>query len=116
MEEERARKAEIRKAKKVAGASKKKTTNQVPPSDEPLASASTSSASTSTAAPTVAPEGEIDVNVCCTCFVRYEDDLISGSGTDWISCTCGRWLHEDCAEDCVLDKDGKDPFCLDVYS
>lgn len=71
--EERARKAEIRKAKKVAGASKKKATNQVPPSEEPLASASTSSASTSTAstavtsnlrnraAPTVAPESEIDV-------------------------------------------------------
>ena len=139
MEEEHVRKAEIKKAKKGAGASKRKTTKQVPPpSEEPLASAaststastsaaSTSSATTSTATSnlrnratsTADPESEIDVNVCCTCFVRYEDDIISGSGADWISCTCGRWLHEDCAEDCVLDKDGKEhlcPFCLDIYT
>ena len=37
------------------------------------------------------------------CFVRYEDDIIWGAGTEWISCACGRWLHEDCAEDCVAD-------------
>ena len=64
---------------------------------------------------------EIDINVCCTCFISYKDDFISGSGMDWISCSCRRWLHEDCAEDCVIDQDGKErmctcPYCLDILA
>ena len=63
------------------------------------------------------PNADIDPNTCCTCFVRYEDDIIQGAGTEWISCACGRWLHEDCAEDCVADDQGNDctcPICLDI--
>ena len=33
------------------------------------------------------PNADIDPNTCCTCFVRYEADLIRGAGTEWISCT-----------------------------
>ena len=63
------------------------------------------------------PNADIDPNTCCTCFVRYEDDIIRGAGTEWISCACGRWLHEDCAEDRVADAQGNDrtcPICLDI--
>lgn len=50
------------------------------------------------------------------CFGRYEDDFIRNAGAEWVSCSCGRWLHEDCAEDCHMDE-GKErvcPFCLDI--
>lgn len=61
---------------------------------------------------------DIDANICCMCFVRYEE-YVDETGAVWVSCTCGRWLHEDCAEDCVLDGEGKVrtcPFCLDSHS
>ena len=41
---------------------------------------------------------EIDLNECCMCIGTYEDDIMEGAGAEWISCACGRWLHEDCAE------------------
>ena len=50
----------------------------------------------------------IDINTCCVCGVLYSDDR---TGKDWIECVCGRWLHEDCAEDCILDSNGKERFC-----
>ena len=50
----------------------------------------------------------IDINTCCVCSVLYSDDR---TGKDWIKCACGRWLHEDCAEDCILDSNGKERFC-----
>ena len=60
----------------------------------------------------------IDPNICCMCFVTYEDDVLEGVGASWISCACGRWLHEDCAEDqIIIDDDGKErncSFCLDL--
>ena len=40
------------------------------------------------------------------CFGLYTEDVERGDGRDWIECVCGRWLHEDCAEDSLLDKDG----------
>lgn len=51
---------------------------------------------------------EIDTNVCCVCFGLYSEDV---SGVDWIECACGRWLHEECGEECVVDADGKERFC-----
>ena len=45
------------------------------------------------------------------CFSTYEDDILEGAGMDWISCACGRWLHEDCAEDRKLDDQGKELVC-----
>ena len=59
----------------------------------------------------------IDPNVCCMCFVTYEDDVLEGARASWISCACGRWLHEDCAEDQIIDDDGNErncSFCLDL--
>ena len=53
----------------------------------------------------------IDTNVCCTCFRTYDEDVLEGTGADSIACACGRWLHEDCAEDCVQDDSGNDHFC-----
>ena len=53
----------------------------------------------------------IDTNVCCTCFRTYDEDILEGTGADWIACACGRWLHEDCAEHCVQDDSGNDRFC-----
>ena len=50
---------------------------------------------------------KVDPNICCTCFVQYDE-----TGTDWISCTYGRWLHEDCVEDITLDDEGKERMCL----
>ena len=57
-----------------------------------------------------------DPNVCCMCFGNFEDDVLDGCGADWLDCACGRWLHCDCAEDCVTDRYGKKqycPYCID---
>ena len=51
---------------------------------------------------------EIDTNECCVCFQLYSEDV---SGAEWIECACGRWLHEYCGEECVIDADGKERFC-----
>ena len=64
-------------------------------------------------------EEEIDANVCFMCFVTFEEDTIEGTGAEWLPCPCGRWLHEDCAENCMVDSDGKErycPFCVDLLS
>ena len=46
---------------------------------------------------------------CCVCFALYEDDE---SGKDWVACACGRWLHEDCTDDCVVDSKGNERLFL----
>ena len=59
----------------------------------------------------------IDVNICCMCFKSYENDVLERNGAEWIDCACGRWLHLDCAEDCVEDSFGKQrycPYCIGV--
>ena len=45
--------------------------------------------------------------MCCVSFSTYEEDILDGAGLDWISCACGQWLHEDCAEDRESDDEGK---------
>ena len=42
------------------------------------------------------------------CFVTYEEDILSEPGKDWVGCACGQWLHEDCAEDCVLHSSSRE--------
>ncbi len=62
---------------------------------------------------------DVDTNVCCVCFTTYEEDVQEQSGQDWLACACGRWLHEDCAEDCIRDESGNDrlcPLCIDILS
>ena len=54
---------------------------------------------------------QVNDNECCVCFVLYEDDQC---GKDWVASACGRWLHEDCADDCVIDSDGNECLCLYV--
>jgi len=50
--------------------------------------------------------GAIDPDTCCMCFERYEDDVLEGVGAEWINCRCGRWMHEDCVKETVMDSDG----------
>ena len=69
--------------------------------------------------PKISDKGDIDTNVCCTCNGLYEHDVIEGTGADWLACACGRWLHEDCVEDCIKDDEGKERiclFCLDSFA
>ena len=64
-------------------------------------------------------DDSINVNICCMCFVHYEDDVLEGLGADWISCKCGRWLHEDCVEDVIKDNDDDErycSFCIDKFT
>ena len=42
-------------------------------------------------------------------FGSYEDD---GVGAQWISCRCGRWLHEDCVKETVVGSDAQQRFCI----
>ena len=56
-------------------------------------------------------ENKINTDMCCVCCVFYSEDVVNGSGSDWIECACGRWLHEECAEDCIVGSDGKERFC-----
>lgn len=56
----------------------------------------------------------INTNQCAMCFLQYEDDE---TGDDWVECVCGRWLHDECIEECVIDSKGKEricPVCLTI--
>ena len=54
---------------------------------------------------------DIEEELCCMCFGSYSDDVLEQSGKDWIWCACGRWLHNNCAEDHRVDQSGQDRFC-----
>ena len=72
--------------------------------------------------------GESDVNVdmyriqnaefnnqCCVCFRTYEDDQLEQTGLQWVQCVCKRWVHEDCYDEVLTDKDGRElicPYCV----
>ena len=61
----------------------------------------------------------IDPDTCCMCLVRYEDDVLEGFGAEWINSRCGRWMHENCVEETVMDSDGQQrfcTFCVDKYT
>jgi hypothetical protein len=111
--EELAKKREMKSRKRVATTSaavsrKKKKTMSTTSENQP----STSRASTSSGATT---SEEIDTNQCCVCFQNYSEDVLEGTGLDWVECVCGRWLHEDCISyDIATDANGKEllcPFC-----
>ena len=55
------------------------------------------------------PSSQINNSECCVCFVTYDNNQ---SGKDWVACACGRWLHEDCADDCITDSDGNERLCF----
>ena len=33
---------------------------------------------------------EIDSNVCCMCFMTFEEDTLEGARAEWLPCHCGR--------------------------
>ena len=100
---------------------KRKHQNKVspttPPATESCSSGTTAGLSTEISGPSTGSfldrinDESINANVCCMCFVNYEDDVLEGSGADWIYCRCGRWLHEDYVEDVVKDNDGEERYC-----
>jgi len=57
-------------------------------------------------------ETEVDYDnetQCCVCF----DDYVEGD--EWVQCTCGRWLHEDCIIEVIEDSNGLPrlcPYCI----
>ena len=36
----------------------------------------------------------IQTDLCCVCYGSYAED--EGTDRDWLECSCGTWLHEDC--------------------
>ena len=47
-------------------------------------------------------------DTCCVCFAPFQgDDEVE----DWVQCACKSWLHEDCMNDIVYDKYGRELFC-----
>ena len=127
--DERARRAEERakdKSKKTAEkACKLKEKVQQPPNTSSKGNHDTSTSSTRSSSKPPPPKKArvaheaIDDSRCCVCFTTYEDDVLNKTGKDWVGCACGRWLHEECMEDCVLDSLGKErlcPLCVDIFA
>ena len=52
---------------------------------------------------------EINQNRCCVCFGTFHEDM--GTGREWVECGCTRWLHEDCAEEVVVDVSRLERLC-----
>ena len=98
--EEKAKKAEVKAKAKVTRTAKRKNQAHVP------------TLSAKRAKPTK-EQFEIDSNTCCICFGTYEEDLETGGGEDWIQCSCGKWAHEECIEECTDDSDGNPRLCPD---
>ena len=49
---------------------------------------------------------EVNKNECCVCSGTYDKDVEEGNGREWLKCTCGHWLHDDCVSGTVdLEED-----------
>ena len=58
---------------------------------------------------------EFDENQCCVCFRTYDEDQLEETGLLWVQCVCRRWIHEDCYENVLIDKNGRGlicPYCV----
>ena len=64
----------------------------------------TSRGSTSSGATT---SEEIDTNQCCVCFQTYTEDVLEGTGLEWVKCAHVKWLHEACILYIAIDVNGK---------
>ena len=82
--EERAKKAEVKAQKAAEKKEKKQGVKRKSVKVPNLAVSRSKKSRVSDLA--LQPNADIDPNTCCTCFVRYEDDIIWGAGTEWISC------------------------------
>ena len=49
---------------------------------------------------------------CCACFQAFQKEIELGAGTEWVQCACTRWLHKNCALDCIEDSSDKEKLCL----
>ena len=60
--------------------------------------------------PKLSSPEHINPNQCCACFGLFEDDV--GMGSEWLQCSCTRWIHEeDCVEDVVCGGNGEEKLC-----
>ena len=63
--------------------------------------------------PTLSREDSISNEItdehCCVCFGMFSDD--TGTGREWIQCSCSRWLHEDCILEVLTDASGQERVC-----
>ena len=41
--------------------------------------------------------------VCCEFNVSYADDIRNNHGEEWVQCACGRWIHEKCIDEVIID-------------
>ena len=58
---------------------------------------------------------DFDPNQCCVCFRTYEEDVLEETEFNWIKCVCERWVHEDCINEIIMDKNGRElicPYCV----
>ena len=44
---------------------------------------------------------------CSICYEEYDEE----DTDDWVQCGCGRWTHELCITDVVIDASGRELFC-----
>ena len=51
----------------------------------------------------------INTNTCCICFETYEVHVNEENGREWMECSCGQWLHEDCY---FMEPPMPNEFCL----
>ena len=57
----------------------------------------------------------LNTNQCCVCFRTYEEDKFEQTGLQWVQCVCKRWVHEECYEEVLTDKNGRElicPYCV----
>ena len=55
------------------------------------------------------------MKISAVCFLTYEEDQLEETGLLWVQCVCRRWIHEDCYEDVLTDKNGREliyPYCV----
>ena len=57
------------------------------------------------------PEPQDQEYECCECFGTFEEDIALGNQAKWAMCACGKWLHEDCVSETVLNANGKLRMC-----
>ena len=51
-------------------------------------------------------QNELSDMQCLFCVGdAYQEDEEQKSGRDQVECACGQWMHEDCVEDCVIERD-----------
>jgi hypothetical protein len=53
----------------------------------------------------------INDSECCECLCSYDDDVRDCTGAEWLQCSCGRWLHEECVDRVDHDSNGNELLC-----